>query len=118
MENEPSINLNVLGAEVEAKRDNTTLYTFLGKLACYNHIFVVTDKEASNGFYIFNDLSVYEEMANYMFENDYPMHLNLPEVAECDNDAWNRHIHDLCNDDLENGVPEEWENGTDTLRAE
>lgn len=110
---EPCMNLNVYGERVEARRDNTTLYTFLGHLACYNHVFVVTDSEEPSGFYIFGDQPVFKEMAEYMFETDYPMHLNMPEVAECDVDAWNRHVHDMCGD-IEDTIPEDWD-GTDTV---
>lgn len=108
-EGEPRINLNVNEDTVEARRDNTTLYTFLGALALYNHIFVVTDEESqtSPGFYIFADQPVFQEMAKYMFDTDYPMHLNMQEVAECDLNAYDRHVEQMCQD-VESGVPEDW----------
>lgn len=106
-ESEPQLNLNVNGEAIEARRDNTTLYTFLGHMAIYNHVFIVTDEEQPSGFYLFNDHPVYPEMADFLARNDYPMHLNMSEVAECDTNAYDRHIDSLCHD-IGDTIPESW----------
>ena len=98
------------GRTVEATRDNTSLFTHLGRYAIYDHIFVVTDEHSNVGSYIFSSHKAYEPMSEYMWENDYPMHLNLTEAAKCDIKAWNLMVHEDAEHDLEAGIPEEWEN--------
>ena len=115
-EDEPVMNLNTTHGEIEARRDNTTLFTFLGKLALYDHVFIHTgdtEDDVAKGMYIFNQNEVYDQMSEYMWENDYPMHINLPEVAQCDLDAFDNMVHKDVEQDLESGIPEEWLGGGD-----
>lgn len=110
MDREPVINIRADGETVEARRENTTLYTHLGQLALYNHVFVVTDEEAPAGFYIWAAFhNNFDQIAQYMFENDYPMHLNMQGLSQLDLDAFDRHVTMTCAD-VDNGVPENWSN--------
>ena len=98
------------GSDFEATRDNTSLFRHLGKYAIYDHVFIVTNEEESRGTYVFSVHHTFEQMANYMAENRYPMHLNLTEAAQCDIDAWERMIQlDVESDG--DFVPEEWQDG-------
>jgi hypothetical protein len=49
----------------------------------------------------------YPEVADFMIEHEYPMHLFLTHVAECDLNAFDGMIKQDAND-LEKGVPDEW----------
>lgn len=114
MENspEPVIELNLNGERFEATRDNTTLFQFFGRLAIYNHIFLETgeDSQYPIGAYLFSDHPAYPELEELIVAHEYPQHLALREVAECDIDAWERHnFGDLRESQ---GVPEGWESGT------
>ena len=109
MEHEPKVVLSFEnGHDIEATRDNTMLYTYLGAQAIYNHIFVVKDDEGAQagGAYIFSDLPVFGEIRDYMQRNDFTQYLNMRDVAECDKQAYERHIKKLCGN-LDT-VPEEW----------
>ena len=107
-EHEPKMSLQIAGEQVEARRENTTLYTFLGQLAIYNHVFVVTKEDSERpGFYVFKDNNVFDEMADYMLKNQYPAHINLLSVAECDKNAYDNHIKSMCAD-IGDSVPEDW----------
>ena len=113
MENspEPIIELNLNGEKFEATRDNTTLFQFFGRLAIYNHIFLEMGREDDKpmGAYLFSDHPVYPQLEELIVAYEFPQHLALREVGECDVDAWNRHnLSDLAEAD---GVPEEWTDG-------
>lgn len=106
----PRIKLNMPSGEFEATPLNTTLFTFLGRLACYDHIFLQTGDETDEamvGTYIFNQHSVYDEMAAFLVENNYPMLLNRIETPDCDIDAFNRMVSQSASD-LDSGIPDEW----------
>jgi len=107
---EPTLRLNI-GQEVfEATRDNTTLFQFFGHLAIYNHVFLVFNEEENSGAYIFNDSPVYPEMEEFIVAHEFPQHLGMRAVAQCDVNAWERHTFD----DVRSAdtFPAEWLNGT------
>ena len=109
MEQEPSMNISFPdGFEFEAKPDNTVLFTFMGKLALYDHVFFIRDEEKGQGSYLFNLHSSYEEVKGYMLENGYPAHINMQEVAECDMNAFDHMLHNDAEAELESGVPDDW----------
>lgn len=115
MENSPEPQMNIIGADgstFEAIRENTTLFTHLGRLACFDHVFIHTHGELEDqivGTYVFRDNDQFEDMAAYMWENDYPMILNRLAVSDCDRIAWENMVAREVEYDLENGVPEGWE---------
>lgn len=80
--------------QVVATRHNTSLFSFIGELSMYNHIFVVTEdcETTSKGMYVFNQNPNYARIARYMVDNTYPMHLHLTDVAPCDVEAFERVI--------------------------
>lgn len=93
------------GEEIEASRENTALYTFIGKAALYNHVFVAVDDE--NGIYTFQDSPHFMEMARFAINNEFPLHLNLFEVQDCDREAYEKYIGQLTFD-LEDYPPQDW----------
>ena len=106
---EPVFELD-LGAEGKEylHRWNTSQFTFLGDLAVYNHVFIIThetDEEAS-GWYMFNTADAYEEVIDFIRENELPQHLNLTECSEMDLTAWFSHyMGDALTGE---SFPEEW----------
>lgn len=109
-EQEPIIRLNMSGETFEATRRNTRLFTFLGKHAMYNHIFFQTEPENENGnvvgSYLFSVSPVFNDIASFMFEQEYPMRLNELEAPQCDIDAYETMVaQNLA--DLDH-VPDEW----------
>lgn len=100
--------------EHEIGPDQASLFTFLGKRAMYDHVFVqlnLEDDGTATGAYVFASLrpTMYEEMRDFMMDYDFPLHLNLREVAECDiaayDDMVDREAQDLEQIDT---VPAEW----------
>lgn len=96
----PAMKLSFGSREFEATPDNTSLFQFMGRLACYNHVFMQTNEEDEEptGTYVFNQHPVYPQMIEYMIANDYPMHLNLRQVAECDVNAFNQMVQQYTGD--------------------
>lgn len=109
-EDEPAMRLTKPDdTEFLATRDNTSLFTFLGR-AALDHVFIKEEETETNtmmGTYIFSSHKMYEKMAEYIFENDYPMYLNLREVAQCDQTAWDDMVHQQVEE--YEGIPEGWE---------
>lgn len=86
----PRINFND-GTDFEMRPDNTSLFTFAGAAAMYNHVFLTLEEVEENhmrGTYIFSENSGYVAIATYILEHNYPAHLNMLEAAECDQQAW------------------------------
>lgn len=110
MENEPIMKIETNVGEIESKRDNTTLFTHLGRLACYDHVFIQTSTEdgVAGGIYVFRDAEVFDQMAEYMVENEYPMVLNKIDVAECDLKAFDNMVSNNTKD-VGDYLPEEWD---------
>jgi hypothetical protein len=109
-EHDPGMILHINGGEeFLATPENSTLYSFVGHLAIYDHAFFVKDEEEGAGFYIFNQHPSFDEMAQHMMENDYPAHLNLRQVAECDILAFDGMVAKEA-DDLDGGIPDDWLN--------
>lgn len=109
MEDEPAIYFELENGELAATPDNTTLFTHIGELAMYDHVFVVTNEEESRGAYIFRTSNVFEQIVPYLFEHDYPMHLNLRDIADCDRDAYEHYLEKELQEIPEFFVPGDWE---------
>lgn len=100
---EPEAKIRVNGQEFLARRENTSLFRHLGKHAIFDHVFLQTGE--NEGAYIFNHVGGYEELSDYMMQNGYPMHVNLPEASPLDQDAYMR----AATQDLGDSFPEDWE---------
>lgn len=112
-EEEPRLKLTMNGEEIYATRDNTTLFQFFGHLAMYDHVFVQLNddsEEVARGAYLFNNQAIFDDLVDFIVTNEYPQHVCMREVAQCDVDAWNQTMFaDLINTD---SFPEEWADGT------
>lgn len=107
MEDDARLKLTMNGQEIECNRENTAMFTFLGNLAIYDHIFVLMDEENNSGAYLFKEnQQQWQEMAGFIIEYQFPMHLNMTEVAECDRNAFDATMfHDLAGMP---SFPQEW----------
>lgn len=105
---EPLIVAVINGNEYEMTRQNSRLYTFLGK-AAFTHIFieVQSDEKVSTGIYLFEQIipDEFPKLAGYMAANQYPMHLNEVNVPEGDIDVLQRHLT-ASDGDLD--IPDDW----------
>ena len=102
-EEEPFVTLSIGSGEFVATRENTRLYTHLGALALYDHVFCSSE---DRGFYIFSFVEGYPILKQYMLENNYPMYLNQTEVAQVDVDAYDRSIQRSMGDI--DHIPDDW----------
>ena len=104
------LNLNLGGEPFEMTPDNASLFTFVGQGALYNHVFLQQEELEENrvrGTYVFSTSQSFQPLMNFMLEQGYPMHLNLRQVAQCDQDAYEQVIAQQL-DDLDSGLPEGW----------
>lgn len=111
---EPSIVINLGDEDFEITPHNATLFTFLGRNAMYNHVFVATAEQSEEGIiggaYIFSHIEGFNNLAKMMRKMRFPAVINQPEVAQCDMEAFDLNIHHMAGD-VEQGVPEGWDEG-------
>ena len=88
---EPAVNLSFGHGEFLATRETARLYTHLGRLAMFDHVFCFS-QEAGSGFYIFNFVNGYDTLKEYMLDNNYPAYLNQTEVSNTDVEAYERAV--------------------------
>lgn len=106
MDNEDAPSLNFNGKRYELGRDNTALYTYLGKYAYLNHVFVDLQQEPPLYTYAFAEDELYQQLRDLVEREQYPQMLNQNDPQECDLSAYaQRHMTDL---EAATGVPEEW----------
>lgn len=106
----PSMKLHLgeLG-DFEATPENTSLYLYLGSLACYSNVFLQgTDPEQPKaGSFVFAHSPAFEDIRDFMLENEYPAHVNLREVPDCDVEAFDRMVG-MNTSDIGDSIPDEW----------
>lgn len=112
-EQEPDFPIVLNGQEFHMRRDNAILFTHLGELAVWDHIFVRYQEEPPKWNYIPSTAEIFPTLVEFMRENRYTRHEDLQEVNENDQAIlmrfWTRDIQDK-----ELTVPQEWlEDGTD-----
>lgn len=80
------------GSEQEATPQNSSLFMFIGENATRNHAFFQQEAPDENhvikGMYLFSFHPAFEKVRDFMMEHGFPMHVNLLEVAECDERAY------------------------------
>lgn len=106
MENEPKMNFTMEdGSNVEGTRYNTSLWSFLGKAALYNHVYVAASDEFA--IYIFQTMPDFAKAARFALDNDLPIHMHIPEPSEEDVEAYENYIQSNLKD-LNSFPPKEW----------
>lgn len=104
------------GSEQLMTRHNSRLYTFFGNLATRNHVFIVKEEreESSIGAYIFAHSDAYQPIVSFMLTHQFPMSINNVEVAQCDEDAFQRSLDQLsesAGDNVPDEIPDWMEDG-------
>lgn len=91
----PALELTMNGEKIIATPENTTLFAFIGELAVYDHVFIELGMEDStpNGAYLFKNQDVWHDLVDFMVTNEYPQHVCLREVAECDVNAFDHTMY-------------------------
>ena len=95
-EKEPKLTFELNNSEYEVKRDNSQLWTYLGRTAI-DHVWIEHNLEndgtaVGSRFWreVFEDDEMFNRIANYMVAHNYESHISLRDVPECDVDAYVR----------------------------
>lgn len=104
------------GVERRLDRFNSALYTFIGKTAlgednsARDHVYHRFENDGERqGTYIFRNSDAFATIAQYMMENEFTLHLNMTEVAECDENAYQMMIDkEVKNQQVPDEIPEDW----------
>lgn len=88
----------------EVNTFNSALVKFIGALAMHNHVHMETDYGTG---YIFPEVEGYDEVVEFMEENNYPMAINCPQVPEHIIEAHARTIEGMSDNDIDEEV-EKW----------
>ena len=110
----PAIKLNLTDGALEMTPENSSLYMFLGRFACYSHVFVETQRtndKSRIGTYIFSTHSVFSEISQFMASRGFPIHANLREVPDCDMKAFDDMIAQQTGD-IGDTLPDGWGDGS------
>lgn len=90
----PFETVRVAGQEVELTRENTRLFTHLGRAAMFDHVFIETNVGAYQWRYdpqSGEDLEQYHHLKEKVIENQCPLHLNLQEPYDIDVKVYMQH---------------------------
>jgi hypothetical protein len=98
------------GETIKATAENVRLYTHIGALAVYDHLWVTTSEDGAKGAYIFAqippDNPSYTELAPVAVQYGIELHINQRRVADADKEAFERHAsNDLDGFDV---IPSDW----------
>jgi len=98
------------GKRFEVNRQNSTLFTYLGRLAVYNHVYIcqVEEEEVTFATHIFRHVEGYEPLARYMLEQCFPAFLNQTVVLASDVRAFDKAV-DLISRLEDDHIPDSWE---------
>jgi hypothetical protein len=117
MENEDKLVIGLNGEDFEINRRNTSLFTFIGRNAIKNHVFLVLEDNPDGtveGTHIWEEFMemAYIALENHIIRHDYPQHLNLNDVSQIDEDAFERAVSAQFRD-LSDYVPEDFKLSTE-----
>ncbi len=107
-EHEPFEKVRASGKEHEMTSENSSVWTHLGKLAIFDHVYVKTEE---NGVYLWRyapmdgkESSFYHHIQQKALDNNCKALLNMDEVEDKDRETYIRHaLKDL------NDLPPEFE---------
>lgn len=101
--------LNSGGNEYLLTPENATLFTHIGDLAIYDHVFMELsrDEERAEGVYFFAHVLSFDSIKRHLIEHNFTQHLNLRSVAECDQEAFLGSVEKF-QIDIPDTFPEDW----------
>lgn len=115
-EGEPFLILGTPDGDKRMDRYNSALFTFLGftatgeDISSRSHVFIHTEEDGDDmGMYIFACTARFDELRDYMVSAEYPMHLNMRQAPECDENAYQSMIEKTISEtDTDDFIPEDW----------
>lgn len=78
---EVAIDLIIGNKHFEFMPHNTELFRHIGRLAIYDCVYHESDTE-DYALYIFHDQPLFEELAETLTENGFPVYMNMREVSK------------------------------------
>jgi len=106
-DDEPQAKIVTNNGEYLLNRENSALFTFMGRLALYDHIYYCDTEEPDiNSFFIFSFTQGFKKLSKYMMDNSFSAHLNMIEVGSGDVDAYIR--SSLADIKATNYIPDSW----------
>ena len=97
------------GEIVELDNNNTQIYTHLGRLAIYNHIFVIINEEDRIGCFIWAEQPPanpnYTLLYQLAMDNECVAFMNIKQVSDADMTQFEA----SASSDLDGGIPDDWE---------
>ena len=101
------LRLNFDGKSEPIPRDRAALFLFVGELAVYDHVYVVRgDEDDLDSYYIFKSHEDFEEIADFMEKNEYPICMKQVHIAADDVERFDLvHFSDVRS---EPAFPEDW----------
>lgn len=111
---ESSFYFTVPEGDIEATVHNASLFMFWGELSSRNHVWVQSGEgDETYGRYMFGlGEPWFDQVAAHMISNGFTCHINLRQVAECDETVYQQFIDEqVSKEDIPEFMPDEWENG-------
>lgn len=105
-ENEPFGIVTTETGEYPVTPSNAVVYSHIGALSVYNHIFVVTDREKKLGTYVWTHMSNFDQLHEDAIVNGCTLHTNLRQVAEVDKRNYEQQV--LADLDGQDTIPDDW----------
>ena len=93
---------------IHCDRYNTCAFTYFGKLAIYNHVYIDPDPDREDGtaFYTFRGEKGYNYMVDKIARLKFPAYINLSDVEE---EIVDMYVQAQAIDlDSTKGIPKEW----------
>lgn len=107
---EPSISISIRsGAEILLKRTNSAMYSYLGSLAIYNHVYFLGEGKVSS-FYLFREFvprPQFNKITENMLALKFPHFDNQTWIDGSDIDAFEAHTANLADQLVEELLGEE-----------
>lgn len=106
----PDVWVKLNGEPFELSRDNTSLYTFFGALAMYNHVYIQTDPDRKGGAHIFDALNPreYDNVAKVIVDRQWPQILNCNKAYIYEMNAFEAGLTKYASAQIDEGVPDDW----------
>lgn len=81
---------------VELNRQNSSLYTYVGELSMYDHVFVDNQEDRPNFAYLFKVImdqtnpGMFSMVSGFMISQKHPLYLNMDHVSNFDKNVFDR----------------------------
>lgn len=109
---EPTIEVTTVVGKAELTRTNSILYTYLGNLALFNHVYFMGSDDA-RPFYIFKTIGdAYDNIEKHMIRLGFPHFSNQAWVEGVDLETFEEYVKTLDKAPVED-IVQNWTEGTE-----